>query len=110
LFDDLSDRMALERHLPVNLNAAATGTSIEGYLTESPAVSIFALHMRAATRPTRPQRNGVEFLMSDYPIPDRVPQGRDEAAGFRTGSGATMSTADPGPGPGQYAAGLLAPA
>jgi predicted dithiol-disulfide oxidoreductase (DUF899 family) len=68
----------------VAVNAAATGTDIPGYLTESPAVSVFTrqdgIVYQTYTAPAR----GVEFLMGYYPILDRVPAGRDEGAGFQT--------------------------
>lgn len=68
----------------VAVNAAATGTSIEGYLTESPAVSVFTRQDGTIYQAYTAAARGVEFLMSYYPILDRVPEGRDEAAGFQT--------------------------
>jgi predicted dithiol-disulfide oxidoreductase (DUF899 family) len=68
----------------VAANAAATGTDIGGYLTESPAVSVFALQDGAVYQTYAAAARGVEFLMPYYPILDRVPKGRDEGDAFQT--------------------------
>jgi predicted dithiol-disulfide oxidoreductase (DUF899 family) len=68
----------------VALNAAATGTDIPGYLSQSPAVSVFALQDGAVYQTYAAPARGVEFLMGYYPILDRVPKGRDEGEGFQT--------------------------
>ena len=68
----------------VAVNAAATGTDINGYLSESPAVSVFALHDGAVYQTYATAGRGVEFLMNYYPILDRVPKGRDEGDAFQT--------------------------
>jgi predicted dithiol-disulfide oxidoreductase (DUF899 family) len=68
----------------VAANAAATGTDINGYLTESPAVSVFALQDGAVYQTYAAAARGVEFLMPYYPILDRVPKGRDEGDAFQT--------------------------
>jgi len=65
-------------------NAAATGTDINGYLTESPAVSVFTLRDGAVYQTYAAGARGVEFLMPYYPILDRVPKGRDEGDAFQT--------------------------
>ena len=59
-------------------NAAATGTDIPGYLTESPAVSAFTRQHGVVYQTYAATGRGVEFLMGYYPILDRVPKGRDE--------------------------------
>jgi predicted dithiol-disulfide oxidoreductase (DUF899 family) len=64
--------------LIVAQNAAATGTDIPGYLSESPAVSVFTLADGAVYQTYAAAWRGVEFLMNYYPILDRVPEGRDE--------------------------------
>ncbi len=68
----------------VAVNAAATGTDIPGYLTESPAVSVFTLRDGAVYQTYASAARGVEFLMGYYPILDRVPGGRDEGDAFQT--------------------------
>jgi predicted dithiol-disulfide oxidoreductase (DUF899 family) len=76
-----------QRNLPpiVALNAAATGTDLSGYLTESPAVSVFTLDDDTLYQTYTTTWRGVEFLMNYYPILDRVPEGRGEAReGFQT--------------------------
>ena len=65
-------------------NAASAGTDIEGYLTESPAVSVFTLQDGAVYQTYAAGARGVEFLMPYYPILDRVPKGRDEGDAFQT--------------------------
>ena len=68
----------------VPVNAAATGTDINGYLTESPAVSVFARQDGAVYQTYTATARGVEFLMPYYPVLDRVPKGRDEGDAFQT--------------------------
>ena len=65
-------------------NAAATGTDIAGYLSESPAVSVFTLQNGVVYQTYATTWRGVEFLMGYYPILDRVPKGRDEGEAFQT--------------------------
>lgn len=68
----------------VAVNAAATGTDINGYLSEAPAVSVFTCQDGTFYQTYAAQARGVEFLMNYYLILDRVPKGRDEGAGFQT--------------------------
>jgi predicted dithiol-disulfide oxidoreductase (DUF899 family) len=68
----------------VAINAAATGTDIPGYLSQSPAVSVFTLQGGTVYQTYTATARGVEFLMDYYPILDRVPGGRDEGDGFQT--------------------------
>jgi predicted dithiol-disulfide oxidoreductase (DUF899 family) len=65
-------------------NAAATGTSIPGYLSESPMMSAFTLQDGAVYQTYATAGRGVEFLMGYYPILDRAPKGRDEGGAFQT--------------------------
>jgi predicted dithiol-disulfide oxidoreductase (DUF899 family) len=65
-------------------NAAATGTDISGYLTESPAVSAFTLQDGVVYQTYAAAARGVEFLMGYYPILDRAPKGRDEGEAWQT--------------------------
>jgi len=68
----------------VAVNAAATGTDVLGYLSESPAASVFTLQDGAVYQTYATAGRGVEFLMGYYPILDRVPNGRDEGDAFQT--------------------------
>jgi predicted dithiol-disulfide oxidoreductase (DUF899 family) len=68
----------------VGLNAAATGTDIAGYLSESPATSSFALQDGVVYQTYAAAARGVGFLMGYYPILDRAPKGRDEGDAFQT--------------------------
>ena len=68
----------------VALNAAATGTDVLGYLTETPAMSAFTLQDGAVYQTYATAARGVEFLMGYYPILDRAPKGRDEGDAFQT--------------------------
>jgi predicted dithiol-disulfide oxidoreductase (DUF899 family) len=68
----------------VAINAAATGTDIPGYLSQSPAVSVFTLQGGTVYQTYTATARGVEFMMGYYPILDRVPRGRDEGDGFQT--------------------------
>jgi predicted dithiol-disulfide oxidoreductase (DUF899 family) len=65
-------------------NAAAAGTDVLGYLSEAPAVSVFALQDGVVYQSYATTWRGVEFLMGYYPILDRVPKGRDEGDGWQT--------------------------
>jgi predicted dithiol-disulfide oxidoreductase (DUF899 family) len=65
-------------------NAAAAGTGIPGYLSESPAMSAFTLQDGAVYQAYVTAGRGVEFLMPYYPILDRAPKGRDEGDAFQT--------------------------
>ena len=68
----------------VAVNAAATGTDVSGYLSESPAVSVFTRQDGTVYQTYTTAGRGVEFLMGYYPILDRAPRGRDEGDGFQT--------------------------
>ena len=76
----------VEGSLPpiVRQNATAAGTDVLGYLSESPAVNVFTLQDGAVYQTYATTARGVEFLMSYYPILDRVPKGRDEGDAFQT--------------------------
>ena len=65
-------------------NAAAAGTTIPGYLSESPAMSAFTLQDGAVCQTYATAGRGVEFLMPYYPVLDRAPKGRDEGDAFQT--------------------------
>jgi predicted dithiol-disulfide oxidoreductase (DUF899 family) len=64
-------------------NAAATGTDVLGYLSESPAISAFTLQDGAVYQTYAATARGVEFLMAYYPILDRAPKGRHEGDEFQ---------------------------
>jgi predicted dithiol-disulfide oxidoreductase (DUF899 family) len=68
----------------VAVNAAATGTDVPGYLSESPTVTAFTCQDGAVYQTYATAGRGVEFLMPYYPVLDRVPKGRDEGDGFQT--------------------------
>ena len=65
-------------------NATATGTDVAGYLSQSPAVSVFVRQDGAVYQTYGAGGRGVEFLMGYYPVLDRVPNGRDEGDAFQT--------------------------
>jgi predicted dithiol-disulfide oxidoreductase (DUF899 family) len=67
----------------VDSNAAAAGTDVVGYLTESPGFSAFVLDQGVVYQTYQTGWRGVEFLMGYYPILDRSPKGRDEDDGFQ---------------------------
>jgi predicted dithiol-disulfide oxidoreductase (DUF899 family) len=67
----------------VDSNAAATGTSLAEYLTESPVFSVFVLEDGTVYQTYRTTGRGLEVVMPYYGILDRVPKGRDEAEGFQ---------------------------
>ena len=75
-----------EARLPpiVGQNAAATGTDIPGYLSESPAMSAFTLQDGAVyqTYATAGARGRVPDGL--LPDPDRAPKGRGEGDAFQT--------------------------
>ena len=77
---------ANESGLPpiVAQNAAAAGTDVAGYLTESPAVTVFTLRDGTVYQTYATMWRGVEFLMGYYPILDRAPKGRDEGEAWQT--------------------------
>jgi predicted dithiol-disulfide oxidoreductase (DUF899 family) len=64
-------------------NAAAAGTDVGGYLSESPVMSAFVLQDGAVYQSYTTTARGVEFLMGYYPILDRAPKGRNEGDGFQ---------------------------
>ncbi len=63
---------------PVAELAAACGTDSEGYMTEGPGVSAFALEDGAVYHTYSSYARGAEFLMYYYPLLDRAPKGRNE--------------------------------
>ncbi len=65
-------------------NAHACGVDLVTYLSEGFAFVSFALDDDTVYLTYSTGGRGVEFLMSYYPILDRVPRGRDEGAGFQT--------------------------
>jgi predicted dithiol-disulfide oxidoreductase (DUF899 family) len=67
----------------VERNASASGSSVAGYLTESPGFSAFVLEDGVVYQTYATGWRGVEFLMGYYPILDRSPKGRDEDDGFQ---------------------------
>jgi predicted dithiol-disulfide oxidoreductase (DUF899 family) len=68
----------------VAVNAAATGTDVTGYLSQTPTMSAFTLQDGAVYQTYTTSARGVEFMMPYYPILDRAAKGRDEGDGFQT--------------------------
>jgi predicted dithiol-disulfide oxidoreductase (DUF899 family) len=64
-------------------NAAAAGTDVGGYLSESPVMSAFVLEDGVVYQSYATTWRGLEFLMGYYPILDRAPKGRDEDDGWQ---------------------------
>jgi predicted dithiol-disulfide oxidoreductase (DUF899 family) len=58
--------------------AERSGTDVLGYLSEAPAMSVFALEDGAVHQTYHTGARGLEVMMAYYPILDRVPKGRDE--------------------------------
>jgi predicted dithiol-disulfide oxidoreductase (DUF899 family) len=58
--------------------AERSGTDVAGYLTEAPAMSVFALENGTVYQTYHTGARGLEVMMTYYPILDRVPKGRDE--------------------------------
>jgi predicted dithiol-disulfide oxidoreductase (DUF899 family) len=73
----------LEGEIPVTIveNAEMCGTSAEGYVSEGPGLSVYALADGAVHRTYVSTARGLEFAMPYYGLLDRTPQGRDERAG-----------------------------
>jgi predicted dithiol-disulfide oxidoreductase (DUF899 family) len=67
----------------LDVNAAASGTDVAGYLTEGPGFSVFAEDDGVVYHTYSTQARGLEFLMGYYPILDRAPKGRDEGDGMQ---------------------------
>jgi predicted dithiol-disulfide oxidoreductase (DUF899 family) len=65
-------------------NASACGVDLVTYLSEGFAFITFARHNDSVYLTYSTSGRGVEFLMSYYPILDRVPKGRDEGPAFQT--------------------------
>jgi predicted dithiol-disulfide oxidoreductase (DUF899 family) len=61
-------------------NAAACGTDVLSYISETPMVSAFARQDGTVYQTYTTTWRGLEFIMGYYPILDRVPKGRDEGA------------------------------
>jgi predicted dithiol-disulfide oxidoreductase (DUF899 family) len=59
-------------------NAAASGTDIAGYLTESPGFSAFVREGDDVFHAYSTTWRGLEFVMTYYPILDHAPKGRGE--------------------------------
>jgi predicted dithiol-disulfide oxidoreductase (DUF899 family) len=65
-------------------NAAATGTDVPTYISESFGATAFTLEDGAVYETYATTFRGVEFLMPYYPILDRAPKGRDEGDAWQT--------------------------
>ena len=58
--------------------AAAVGTDLQGYLTELPGLSAFALEDGVVYHTYSTYARGGEFVLGYYPFLDRAPKGRNE--------------------------------
>jgi predicted dithiol-disulfide oxidoreductase (DUF899 family) len=58
--------------------AAAVGTDLQGYLTELPGLSAFALEEGVVYHTYSTYARGGEFVLGYYPFLDRAPKGRNE--------------------------------
>jgi predicted dithiol-disulfide oxidoreductase (DUF899 family) len=65
-------------------NASACGVDIVTYLSEGFAFLVFAREGDTVYQTYSSTGRGVEFLMSYFPILDRVPKSRDEGVAFQT--------------------------
>ena len=65
-------------------NAHACGVDLVTYLSEGFSFVTFAREAENVYLTYSTSGRGVEFLMSYYPILDRVPRGRDEGEAFQT--------------------------
>jgi predicted dithiol-disulfide oxidoreductase (DUF899 family) len=76
----LGERPELRENLPpvAIRNASASGTDIDGYLTEGHGVSVFVREGPTVYHCYSSYARGTEFLMGYYAILDRVPAGRRE--------------------------------
>ena len=76
----LKEQPAFGQNMPLiaSLNASATGTNLDGYLSEGHGVSTFAREGDTVYHCYSSYARGTEFLMSYYAILDRTPKGRNE--------------------------------
>ena len=73
----------LEGDIPptVEQNARMCGTDVEGYVTEGPGLSVYALDDGTVYRTYVTTARGLEPTMAYYGLLDLTPKGRDETAG-----------------------------
>lgn len=75
----LQNRSPIDAFPPVvESNARACGTSIAGYLTESPGYSTFVRDGDDVFQAYQTTWRGLEFVMTYYPVLDHAPKGRAE--------------------------------
>jgi predicted dithiol-disulfide oxidoreductase (DUF899 family) len=76
----LHEEPDLRERLPLvtTRNAGASGTDVDGYLSEGHGVSTFAREGETVYHCYSSYARGTEFLMGYYAILDRAPKGRDE--------------------------------
>lgn len=82
----LQEQPAAREHLPAapSYLASASGTDLDGYLSEGHGVTTFALDGDTVYHCYSSYARGAEFLMGYYAILDRAPKGRDEGDRFMT--------------------------
>ena len=76
----LTEQPTASENLPLitTLNAASTGTDLEGYFSGGHDVSTFAREGGTVYHCYSSYARGTDFLMGYYAILDRAPKGRDE--------------------------------
>ena len=76
----LTEQPTASENLPLitTLNAASTGTDLEGYFSEGHGVSTFAREGGTVYHCYSSYARGTEFLMGYYAVLDRARKGRDE--------------------------------
>ena len=89
----LNEQPAFRENLPpiASRNASASGTDIDGYLSEGHGVSVFAREGDTVYHCYSSYARGTEFLMGYYAILDRVP-GAQEDDQVSSSSAATTNT------------------
>jgi predicted dithiol-disulfide oxidoreductase (DUF899 family) len=79
LLKQLSEQPAIRENMSgATQNASASGTNLEGYLSEGHGISTFARDDDTVYHCYSSYARGTEFLMGYYAILDRAPKGRDE--------------------------------
>jgi predicted dithiol-disulfide oxidoreductase (DUF899 family) len=76
----MNEQPAVRESLPrvSSRNASASGTNLDGYFSEGHGFSTFAREGDAVYHCYSTYARGTEFLMANYAILDRAPNGRDE--------------------------------
>jgi predicted dithiol-disulfide oxidoreductase (DUF899 family) len=78
--DELKPFLAGEIPLTVEQNARMCGTDPQGYVSEGPGLSVYAISDDSVYRTYVSTARGLEFAMPYYGLLDRTPKGRAEDA------------------------------